>query len=187
MPARIGPARVIPAVLAAVLLGGCTMGSSPDELPPPPAPDQVGQPTPDPEHAPVLAAYEGYVAASNVAANLGDPDYPDLRLYADAGALADARAAIRQHADNGRVYTGARVVVSAEVSQFDPDAPYPEPAATVTACLDISDYLLVEKGTMAPLPVERDLEQVMATATLWYIPDQRWVVIETDAQWDTPC
>jgi hypothetical protein len=85
------------------------------------------------------------------------------------------------------VYTGARVVVSAEVSQFDPDAPYPEPAATVTACLDISDYLLVEKGTMAPLPVERDLEQVMATATLWYIPDQRWVVIETDAQWDTPC
>jgi hypothetical protein len=178
-------------VTALLLLAGC----GGDAQPAAPEPGSTGSgagaasPTPpaDPERGPVLAAFEGFIAASNAATTGGDPAHPGLARYADGQALIEIREGIRRENSLGRRYLGGVVIVSVEVTQFDPQARPPEPAATVTACLDISDYLLVEGDGQEPVENHRVAERFVSISELWRASGGGWVVMTVEPQWEQRC
>jgi hypothetical protein len=192
MPARrLGTRGLTGGVVAvvAVLVAGCGGDGGSSQLPTPrPEPETTVAVTPtvDPEHAAVIAAYEQYVQVTNEAANQGEPEFPELTDVAAGPALAEAQNAIREHAENGRRYTGGRQVVSAAVTKLDVDAPQGEPQAVLEACLDISNYVLTYVDSGEPVDVDRGLEEFMVTAELYLIED-RWVVVAAEAHQETPC
>lgn len=193
MPARgLGTGGMAGTVVAvvAVLVAGCGGDGGSSQLPtPPPEPETTAAATPptvDPEHAEVIAAYEQYVRVTNEAANQGEAELPELDEVAAGPALAEAQNAIREHAENGRRYTGGRQVVSAVVTKLDVDAPQGEPQAVLEACLDISDYILTYVDSGEPVEVDRGLEEFMVTAELYLVED-RWVVVAAEAHQDRPC
>jgi hypothetical protein len=138
----------------------------------------------DPEREQVLEAFRGYVRTSGEAANQGDPDYPGLLEYAEGVVVVQVRAAIRRHAENGRIYSGREEVVSAEVTDLNMDAT--PPTASVVACIDASEYRLVYEEDGSPVPVDRQVGRYVSTATLSFAGD-RWLVSEDEAAWDAPC
>lgn len=190
-PAHPGRFGVVPVAALAALLAACGGDSEPAEpapsattavaAPSSPAPSSV-----DREQAAVIAAYEEYVRVTNEAANRGDAELPELSEVAAGLALAEAQNTIREHAENGRRYTGARQIVAAEVTKLDVDAPQGEPQAVLEACLDISTYVLTHTDSGDPVDVERGLERFMVTVNLYLIEDE-WIVVDAKAHWETPC
>jgi hypothetical protein len=185
-------AGLLAVVAASVLLAsGCgdddEPADAPSESPTRMMSTPAANPPVDPEHVPVLDAYQAFVRSAAEAFNRGDPDYPALAEHADGPALVRTRAAIEQHAANGRVYQGSPVIDTAQVTQLDPDAPPEEPNAEVLACVDVSDYVLVYEADGSPVPVERGLERYQATAELWHTDDGRWLVVGVEELRETPC
>lgn len=188
---RSGRIVVVTAVAGVLLAAGCSDGEQPASTPSPSAAESPTAPPPteattDPEHVPALDAYEAFVRAAAEAANRGEPDYPALSDHADGPALVRTRAAIEDHAENGRVYRGRPVLDTIEVTHFDPEAPPEDVNARVLACVDISDYVLVYEDDGSPVPVDRGLERYEATADLW-LTDDRWLVIDIEELRDRPC
>jgi hypothetical protein len=182
-----------PALLAATLiaaLSGC--GDDPaDGLPPANTGPPAGPPptaTIDPDHAPVLAALQGFVDAANAAATTPDPDHPALADYALPGAISLLATSIRNNQERGRKYAGAIEIVSAEVTYVDLAAPVPSPNAEIAACRDLINYTLVDLQTNEPIPAERrGLDQHMTTFQLAHMPDGSWKVSNVVPHWDEPC
>lgn len=186
---RTGRVTWVVVASVAVLASGCGGDSGSSQLPTPrPEQEATAAATPrvDSEHAEVIAAYEEYVRVTNEAANRGEAEFPELDEVAAGPVLAEAKNAIREHAENGRRYVGGRRVVSAVVTKLDVDAPQGEPQAVVEVCLDISDYVLTYVETRERVDVVRGLEEFIVTAELYLIED-RWVVVAAEAHQETPC
>lgn len=190
---RPGNSRLaaIAVVGVAALIGGCGEGDDSSELPTPGPVQQTtaaATPTVDPEHTPILEGFEAFIAVASQAANEADPDYPQLVEHAEGQALIQTEIDIENNAAQGRRYTGSVVVASAEVTDLDMEVAPPQPNATVAACLDFGDYVLVDDASKSPVPVDRQFEQVQATAQLRHVPEgDRWVVVQLETDLEQPC
>jgi hypothetical protein len=175
---------------ALVVSTAACSGDSADDLPPPASPGapESAAATVDPEHQEILDAYHGAVDAMVAAQRAGDRDHPDLtRYYGDrTPALRDVRFGIDRHDQRGTYYEGDLEVVSAEVTELelagDP------PLATITACLDDTDYRLVYREDGAAVPdTESGGRYVVTSTALLHEPDDQWYIVENIAHWDEPC
>ncbi|MFD9630313.1 secreted protein/lipoprotein [Streptomyces violascens] len=111
-------------------------------------------------------------------------DGTDIKKYAAAAALRQAEVDTQRMHKEGQVVTGQVVVGSPTVTQVD--SAKKVPSATVSSCLDISQWKVVEGGTGKPvsLPTDRRLKYVIiGTIEKW--PDG-WKVIKDEPQ-DKPC
>jgi len=174
----------VAAALLAVLVG-CSGGD--DELPPPASPPAEATATIDPEHQEILDIYYGSIAAMVTAQRAGDPDHPDLLQYfLDRGpAHLKVRNGINLHEARGEYYEGDIEIVSAEVTEVDDESAPPE--ATIDACLDDSDYRLVDREDGTPIPDAEPGGRYTVAAIAWRDEDDRWYIAETEEQWDQPC
>ena len=178
---RLGLTAAVLAVLV-----GCSGGGD-DDLPPPasPAPEQTA--TIDPVHQEILDVYAGSVAAMVAAQRAGDPEYPDLTQFFLERTPAHTKVlnGITIQEANDEYYDGDIEVVSAEVTELDPEATPPE--ATIRACLDRSDYRLVNREDNSPVQDAVNVEHYLVTATAWSDEDGRWFIAETEEHWDQTC
>lgn len=177
---------VVAVGLVVGLAAGCGDGAG-SGLPEPSPTGAVvtASPTPavDPEHEPVLAAFHAYVAASNEAANAADENHPALREHVTGAALTRLQLRIGGLAEDGLHYAGSRVVSAVRVTRFEPDVAFPEPAASVTACVDVGELALVSAGDQSPVAGElRGLDRFVSTVELVLLEDQ-WRVSESDEWW----
>lgn len=174
--------------LAAALLAalvGCSGGD--DDLPPPASPEAEPTATIDPVHQEILDVYAGSVAAMVAAQRAGDPAYPELTQFflERTPAHTKVQNGITINEADGEYYDGDIEIVSAEVTELDPEATPPE--ATIRACLDRSDYRLVNREDNTPVSDAVHVEHYLVTATAWSDPDGRWFVAETEEHWDQTC
>lgn len=192
MTGKVDPRRVM-AYAATVgmlaLVAACSTGGD-SEVPagPPQVTAAASGATVDPQHLPILTAFEAFVVAASQAASAADPDHPGLADTADEQALITTQRDIQQAADQGRRYLGQIRVAAAEVTMLDLDASAPLPNATVVACWDISGYLLVD-AEQSPLPVRRNTDRFTVTAQLRHLPDDggRWIVVTIASDMEMPC
>ncbi|MGH3680353.1 MAG: hypothetical protein ACRDT2_08900 [Natronosporangium sp.] len=172
------------------LVAACGSGGGDSEVPAGPTQGTAAAPaaTVDPQHLPILTAFEAFVAAASQAASEADPDHPGLADTADEQALITTQRDIQQAADQGRRYLGQIRVAAAEVTMLDLDASAPLPNATVVACWDISGYVLVDAG-QSPVPVQRTSERFTVSAQLRHLPDDggRWIVVTIASDMEVPC
>lgn len=181
---------LVAATAVLLLAAGCGGEDDPEQAGESPSPaastPPEATPTVDSEQEAVLAAYERYLEVANTAANRGEADYPELDEVATGLALAETRNAIRDHAENGRVYAGTLVIASAAVTQLDVDAPQGEPQAVIDACIDFTNYVLTYVDSGEPVDVDQGLEMSMITVDLFLIED-RWMVVAIESHRETPC
>ena len=173
----------------AVTTAACSGGDAGD-LPPPasPAAPESAAATVEPEHRRILDAYHGAVDAMVAAQRDGDRDHPDLTLYYGDGtpALRDVRFSIDRHDQRGTYYEGDLEVVTAAVTELELTGD--PPIATISACLDDTDYRLVNRGDGSPVPDTTTGGRYSVTSTaLLHEPDDQWYIVETIAHWDEPC
>jgi hypothetical protein len=177
--------------VVAALIGGCGGDDGSSELPAPASERGVtaaATPTVDLRHVAILEAFERFIAVVSRAANGADPDFPELAEHAEGQALIQTEIDIENNADQGRRYAGSVVVAFAEVTGLEMEVAPPMPNATVTACLDFTGYVLVDDASQSPVPVNREFEQVQATARLRYVAEaDRWVVTQLETDLEQPC
>lgn len=134
--------------------------------------------------AAVLAAYDSYIRASVEANRRGDPDYGGLELYTGGLLRAQVAQGIISHNENGRYYAG-ELKSEASVDSIDLDAE--PPTATISACMDATDYRLVYREDDTPVPGTNEVRRYMAAATATMSTDGRWLITASVAYADQPC
>lgn len=170
------PSRVSVAVVAATTLavmGACTSNSDTDPEPSdsPSSPSATTEPASD-DQASVEAAYDAYWEAYIADAADVDSDFAALEAatyYPLRSELVGWVADL--HAD-GQIYSGTPVWTVEEITV---DADASPAAATIEACVDISDWVIVEAASGEPVEVPEQAQRYRATATAqqvegtWYI------------------
>lgn len=175
----------------AMLLAALTACSNDDSGDLPSAPASAGGSEPastiDPVHQAILDVYSGSVQAAVAAQRAGDRDHPDLAKYfgGNTPALFDVQEGIDRHDTRGTFYEGELQVVTAKVTEFDPDAE--PPTASIEACLDDTDYRLVNREDGSAVPDTESGGRYTATSTASTGPDGRWYIVQSVANWDDPC
>jgi hypothetical protein len=108
----------------------------------------------------------------------------NLKKYAALAALKNATADAKRAHDHGRVYVGSVSVINPTVTEYDATGKIPN--ATVSSCLDISQWQPVDAATKKPvtLPTNR-LTKYLIVSTLEKWPEG-WRVIRDEPQ-DKPC
>ncbi|MFE4873487.1 hypothetical protein [Streptomyces sp. NPDC056682] len=131
-----------------------------------------------------IGTYQSYWQEMQRAYAKASVDGTDIKKYAAAAALRQAEVDTQRMHKEGQVVTGQVAVGSPTVTQVDPAKKVPN--ATVSSCLDISKWKVVEGATGKPvsLPADRRLKYVIVgTIEKW--PDG-WKVIKDEPQ-DKPC
>ncbi|WP_240509382.1 secreted protein/lipoprotein [Streptomyces agglomeratus] len=108
----------------------------------------------------------------------------ELKKYAAALALIRAEADARRAHDENLIHTGQVTVGTPTVTKLDIDRKVPN--ATISSCLDISHWDVVDTGTKKPvsLPSNRLTKYVIvSTVERW---PEGWRVIKDEPQ-DKPC
>lgn len=182
---------VLAAVVVAASVGaaaGCSAEPESVVFPHPPsdtdAPLRAGAaptPTVDPEVAAaieeVLTAYEGAVQASVTAHREGDPDHPHLDRYLAGRARTLVRIAVRENVDDNLYHDGDLRIVEATVTAIDLDSA--PPTATIEACVDSSEYRLLDRSTGEPPPgVEHEGGRHLERIEVQRFAHGRWMVAE---------
>lgn len=172
------------AALAVMLSAGCDNEGTVQSQRPPAGPEVT-----DAEQQRIRDTYEQFVVAAAAAATLADPHHPPLLSTADGPALLGVQQQIAQHTAVGHRYDGQVRVLRSRVTGADPQALPPMPAATVSACLDLSGYPLVVSGTGAPVTGRPDSRpHAAAVATLWFVPERdRWMVLTHESNMEESC
>ena len=134
--------------------------------------------------ADVLAAYDGYIRAAVEANRRGDPSYGGLELYAGELLRAQVAQGINSHSESGSYYAG-ELKSEATVDSIDLDAD--PPTATISTCMDATNYRLVYGADDSPVPGASAGRRYRAEATAMMNTDGRWLIIATVARTDQPC
>lgn len=196
MTTRAGLRRAQAAGALAVVAGfaagvaGCA-GDDTDDLPPPPSTPLPAAtrsaPTGNPVHLEILDVYRGSIEAMVIAQRAGDPDHPALTRHFLARTPAHLQVlnGINLHESRGEYYEGTVEVVSAEVTDLDLEAAPPE--ATVSSCLDDSEYRLVSRDDDEPVPDAEPGGRYTVTSTAWIGDDDQWYIVDTEEHWNEPC
>jgi hypothetical protein len=137
------------------------------------------------ERAAVLTAYDGYVRAAVEANRRGDPSYDGLDLYTGGVLRLQVAEGITQHNEGGRYYSGELKSEAATVDSIDLNA---DPAtATISACMDDTEYVLVYRADDSPVPGMSAGGRYKAEATATKNTDGRWLITAAVAHWDQAC
>lgn len=103
-----------------------------------------------------------------------------LDQYAASAALKNAEADAKRAHDRGRIYTGSVALTNQTVTKVDTSGRIPH--ATVSSCLDISNWRKVDAETMKPVPLpENRLTKYLIVSTVERYPDG-WRVTRDDPQ-----
>ncbi|TDC48699.1 hypothetical protein E1258_27810 [Micromonospora sp. KC207] len=130
-----------------------------------------------------LAAYSGYLAASQAASRRSDPRHPELVRFLADPLLTRVRLVIRDAKEHGAVRTGTFVsdptVTSVNLNSV--------PATVdIQDCLDTTGYRLVYAKTKRVVPGSGGSRH-LATATATRYPDGRWLISYGAGHEDQPC
>ncbi|MFC9033658.1 secreted protein/lipoprotein [Streptomyces arboris] len=108
-----------------------------------------------------------------------------LKDFAASNALITAESDAKQMHDKGLLITGNVSVERATVTKVDVERKVPN--ATVSSCLDISDWTVINGKTKKPaaLPSER-LTKYVVVSVVEKLP-QGWRVIKDEPQAGQPC
>jgi hypothetical protein len=138
----------------------------------------------DATRADIIAAFNGYLRVTAEANHRGDPYYDGLALYIDAVYGLKIAQGIIERNDSGTYYAG-ELTAEATVESVDLDA---EPAtATISACMDATDYHLVYRTDDSPVPGVNALTRYPAEATAMLSADDRWLIVGTTARLEETC
>ncbi|MFC9486588.1 hypothetical protein ACFTZM_10975 [Streptomyces hydrogenans] len=183
------------ALAGSFLLTACSTEETPEAKPPAPsssaatsaAPSPTTEapttPAPDPTEqtkTELIGLYRSYWAEVEKAYQLGSTKETKLSDYAAALALVEAEKNVTSHSTAGRTTTGSVGVNDTTVTKLDLDRKVP--SATLSTCLDISKWNLINKATKEKiaLPSER-LTRYVIVATLEKWP-QGWRVVRDEPQ-----
>jgi hypothetical protein len=182
-------AGVIAVMVAAVVaLAGCG-GAGDDGLPPraTPGPTIAPAPTVDPADAAALAAAEGFLLAYiDVLTEAAGPEV--LAPYTLARHVEQRAEDVQANRREGRIFVGS---IRAEGWQIverdqpvDPTEPAAGPGVLVEACLDGSDWLLVDRNTGTLLSPDPDVHDTRHTGRFLAYPsdDGTWLARFTGLQ-----
>jgi hypothetical protein len=154
-------AGVIAVVLATVVaLAGCS-GAGDDGLPPraTPGPTVAPEPTVDPADAAALAAVEGFLQAYIDV--LTEGKHPqELAPYTLPGGVERRVEDVQANRREGRIFIGTISAEGWRIAERDrpvgPTDPASGPGVLIEACLDGSDWRLVDRDTGALLGADPD-------------------------------
>ncbi|MFF6903722.1 hypothetical protein [Streptomyces hydrogenans] len=144
-------------------------------------------PTPDPTEqtkTELIGLYRSYWAEMEKAYELGSTKETKLPTYAAALALAKTEKSVTRQSAAGRVLVGEVAVKNTTVTKLDLTRKVP--SATLSTCLDISKWVLLDKATKkeVALPQERLTRYVVVTTLEKWA--QGWRVV-VDAPQETAC
>ncbi|MFE6459692.1 hypothetical protein [Streptomyces cinereoruber] len=179
------------ACAVSALAVGCTT-NEPASQKPPSAPPSSTAPAatpsktelpPDPAESTkkeVITLYQSYWKEMEKAYALGNTKETRLSQYAAGLALAQAEKNVTTHSAAGRTTTGSVEVANPTVTKLNSTAKLPR--ATLSTCLDISRWNLVDKATKqkVQLPSGR-LTRYVTTTTVEKWP-QGWKVVLDEPQ-----
>ncbi|MER5450563.1 hypothetical protein ABT052_37080 [Streptomyces sp. NPDC002766] len=181
------PAAPVPKHLAVLLLAGGLMGltgcsdssdASPKRSPTPTTASTSASSSVDKENAAIIAAYarswEAHTQAYSKASSAGT----DLKKTTTFEALADIETNLATMRNAGQVTTGKPVIHPTVVKVADAKIP----KATVTDCIDTTNWTLIDKASKKPVPLPTTrLIKYVSTATLekW---GKTWMVTKLTAQ-----
>jgi hypothetical protein len=132
----------------------------------------------------IIAAFDGYLRVTAEANHRGDPYYDGLGLYIDAVYGLKIAQGIIERNDAGTYYAG-ELTAEATVEAVDLAA---EPAtATISACMDATDYRLVYRVDDSPVPGLETLTRYPAEATAMLSAGGRWLIVSTTARLEETC
>ncbi|MFU8850979.1 hypothetical protein ACNAW0_08350 [Micromonospora sp. SL1-18] len=130
-----------------------------------------------------LAAYSGYLAASQTASARSDPGHPELARFLADPLLTRVRVAIRTAKEHGAMRTGTLV---SEPTVVSVDLAADPPTVEIQDCLDATGYRLVYAKDHRVVPGTGG-GRYLATATATRYPDGRWLINVGAAHQDQPC
>ncbi|MEU8883901.1 hypothetical protein [Streptomyces hydrogenans] len=177
------------------LLTACSTEETPEAKPPAPsssaatsaAPSPTTEapttPAPDPTEqtkTELIELYRGYWVEMEKAYVAGSTKETRLADYAAALTLAKAEKSVTRQSSAGRIMTGKVGVNDTTVTKLELDRKVP--SATLSSCLDISQWELVDKATKkeVKLPSERLTRYVVVTTVEKW--PQGWRVVIDDPQ-----
>ncbi|MDX3540850.1 hypothetical protein PV721_42535 [Streptomyces sp. MB09-01] len=187
--------RAVPAFLAlcVVLTAGCISSSDADN-----EKDKEAQPsvsaspsksaTLDPSEAAkaeALSAYKAYWTEVPKAFAVPAIEGTDLKRYAAAEALSKAEVTVANLTKNGRVMTGEPVVTNSTVTSAELEKKTPN--VSVSSCLDVSNWKIIDKKTGQPAPVASSPVSKYVITSLLERWDGSWKVLKYDLHADQPC
>ncbi|MFE5484105.1 hypothetical protein [Streptomyces sp. NPDC056527] len=156
-----------------------TTSGSATEAPTPTPSDSVDQ-----TKTQLIHIYDNYWAQMEKAYALGSAKETDLSKYAAGLALVKAEKNIANHSKAGRSTTGTVRISSSTVTKSDLSSKVP--SATLTSCLDVSEWDLIDRKTKkkVALPEGRRTQYVIvSTFERW---PEGWRVIKDEPQ-DQAC
>ncbi|MFF2779475.1 hypothetical protein ACFVU3_31835 [Streptomyces sp. NPDC058052] len=191
-PRRGGALALLLAGLAAV--SGCSSTEPTSPKPATPASPTSSAPasatpSPDsPEEAAkkqAVAAYRAYWAEMTKAFAVPAFEGTDLKRYAVADALANAQETIANLNNNKRTMAGKPVLSNTTVTggQLEKKTP----SVSVSACLDVSAWKIVDKKTGKPAPVPTNAARKYVITSSLERWDGSWKVLKDELHPDQPC
>ncbi|MFF4449951.1 hypothetical protein [Streptomyces sp. NPDC001502] len=176
-----------------VLTSACTSSSGGEkEKAGPATPPASARPStatpPDPAEtakAEALSAYKGYWTEMPKALSVRAIEGTDLKRYAAAEALSKAEVSVGNLKRNGRITTGEPVVTNSTVTAAELEKKTPN--VSVSSCLDISKWKIVDKQTGEPAPGASSPVSRYVVVSLMERWDGAWKVLKDDLRADQPC
>ncbi|MER7109439.1 secreted protein/lipoprotein [Streptomyces sp. NPDC000229] len=108
-----------------------------------------------------------------------------IKKYAAGPALVRTQVDTERMKTSGNVFTGTVDVQDPTVTKLDLNRKIPN--ATVSSCLDVSQWSVINKETKRPVPLPTDrLTKYISVATIERWPDG-WKVIKDEPQKGRPC
>lgn len=184
------PVRLWTTLVAVVALGAATACSTKDSAGASPSDARTARPKPSVDAEAIaaaekaaLAAYAGYLEASQKAELARDPMHPELTKYLADPLLTWVRLTIREAKEHGAMRTG-KLISDPTVTSVNLDT---VPATvTIQDCIDATKYRLVDVKTNKAVPGSVT-GRYLATATASRYPDGRWLINEGAVHQDQPC
>lgn len=175
-------------------VSGCTSGEPASPKPTTPPSPASSAPTratlsPDsPEEAAkkqAVAAYQAYWAEMTKAFAVPAFEGTDLKRYAVADALANAQETITNLNNSKRTMAGKPLVSNTTVTGGELEKKTPN--VSVSSCLDVSAWKIVDKKTGKPAPMPTNAARKYVITSLLERWNGSWKVLKDELHPDQPC
>ncbi|QMU76156.1 hypothetical protein GXW83_10815 [Streptacidiphilus sp. PB12-B1b] len=179
-------ASLVATVAALTALAGCAAHGQVAQIAAAPAATAAATPAADPTRtatAAVLAAYTGMRQAQEQAEAAGTTQNVSLGSYATGKALVQISAAVGQNAAQDWVMVGLPVL-DPKVTALDLAAA--PPTATVTDCMNVSGWHLVDEFTGKDVTAPSAHASFVSVSQAQLGPDG-WRITQTDVDRSRPC
>lgn len=135
--------------------------------------------------AEALAAYKGYWTEMPKALAALAIEGTDLKRFAAADALSKAEVSVGGLKRDGQIMTGEPVVTDSTVTSAELEKK--TPSVSVSSCLDISKWGIVDKQTGKPAPGASSPVSRYIVVSLLERWDGAWKVLRDELHPEKPC